>query len=592
MALTPGTLIGAYRIESAIAAGGMGEVYLAADTRLDSRPVAIKFLLRALDSEEARHRFRREVNALSVLSQHPHIVTVYEAGTFEGRDYLVTEYVDGGTLSTWARTERRSWRQVVELLTGVADALGTAHDAGILHRDIKPDNIFITKNGYAKLGDFGLAKVVEDTGKETRTVSLSPTRHDVIIGTIGYLSPEQARGAVLDARSDIFSFGIVLYEALSGRRPFGGATDLHVVEAVLNETPAPLGDEVPPELRAIVEKALEKDPADRYQSMRDFVVDLRRVGRNTGVASTTAARPAPRPRRDWIPVAVAAVVLLAVAAFWWRARSGGDDALASRPEIRSIAVLPLQSLSPDPNDEYFSDGMTEQLISSLAQVRALKVISRTSVMQYKKTSKKLGDIAKELGADAIIEGSVRRADGRVRVTTQLIHVATDAHLWAKDFDHDFSDILMLQSEIAEAIVREIRVQVTPEEANRLATSRPVNPKAYDLYMLGRYHYWQGNPASWKQSVAELEEAVRLQPDYAPAQASLSAAWTLGRDLLFTQSEGPRREAAQKAIELDPTLAEGYAALAGIEFDEWDWAGTLAAYEKAYALNPSAIEVCG
>jgi eukaryotic-like serine/threonine-protein kinase len=592
MALAAGALIGAYRIESAIAAGGMGEVYLATDTRLDSRPVAIKFLLRALDSEEARHRFRREVSALSALSQHPHIVTVHEAGAFDGREYLVTEYVDGGTLSTWARGEKRNWRQVVELLIGVADALATAHDAGILHRDIKPENILLTKNGYAKLGDFGLAKVIEDGGKETRTVSMSPTRHGVILGTIGYLSPEQARGAALDARSDIFSFGIVLYEALSGRRPFGGATDLHVVEAVLNDTPAPLGDEVPPELRAIVEKALEKDPADRYQSMRDFVVDLRRVGRNTGVASTTSVTPAPRPRRGLIVPTVAAVALLAAVGLWWRAQGGGADGVTSQPEIRSIAVLPLQSLSPDPDDEYFSDGMTEQLISSLAQVRALKVISRTSVMQYKKTTKKLGDIARELGADAIIEGSVRRADGRVRVTTQLIHAASDAHLWAKDFDHDFSDILMLQSEIAEAIVREIRVQVTPDEARRLATSRSVDPKAYDLFMLGRYHYWQSNPASWKQAVSELEEAVRLEPKYAPAQASLAQAWSQGRDLLFTQSEGPRREAAEKAIELDPLLAEGYAALAGIKFDDWDWDGSLAAYGKAYELNPESIDVCG
>ena len=592
MALAAGTLIGAYRIESVIAAGGMGEVYRATDTRLDSRPVAIKFLLRALDSDEARHRFRREVSALSALSQHPHIVTVHEAGTFEGREYLVTEFVDGGTLNTWAHSEKRTWRQVVELLVGVADALATAHDAAILHRDIKPDNILITKNGYAKLGDFGLAKVVEDAGKETRTVSMSPTRHGVIIGTIGYLSPEQARGAALDTRSDIFSFGIVLYETLSGRRPFGGATDLHVVEAVLNDTPAPLGDDVPPELRAIVEKALEKDPADRYQSMRDFVVDLRRVGRNTGVASTTSVRPAPRPRRGWIVASVAAVALLAAAGLWWRAQGGNAGPALSQPEIRSIAVLPLQSLSPDPNDEYFSDGMTEQLISSLAQVRALKVISRTSVMQYKKTTKKLGDIAKELGADAIIEGSVRRADGRVRVTTQLIHAASDAHLWAKDFDHDFSDVLMLQSEIAEAIVREIRVQVTPDEVTRLAKSRPVDPKAYDLFMLGRYHYWQSNPSSWKQSVAELEEAVRLQPDYAPAQASLALAWSQGRDLLITQAEGPRREAAQKAIELDPSLAEGYSAVASIKFDDWDWEGTLRAYEKAYELNPSAIDVCG
>jgi eukaryotic-like serine/threonine-protein kinase len=591
MPLSPGTLIGAYRIESAIAAGGMGEVYLATDTRLDSRPVAIKFLLRALDSDEARHRFRREVSALSALSQHPHIVTVHEAGTFDGREYLVTEFVDGGTLSTWTRSEKRTWRHVVELLIGTADALATAHDAGILHRDIKPDNILITKNGYAKLGDFGLAKVVEDAGKETRTVSMSPTRHGVILGTIGYLSPEQARGAALDARSDIFSFGIVLYEALSGKRPFGGATDLHVVEAVLNETPAPLSEEIPLELRGVVEKALEKNPADRYQSMRDFVVDLRRVGRNTGVASTTAARPAPRPRRGWLLAGAAAVALIAIAGLWWRA-TGRESAGALPSTIRSIAVLPLNNLSGEASEDYFSDGMTEQLISSLAQVRALKVISRTSVMQYKNTSKNLTEIGRELGVDAIIEGSVRRAGGRVRVTAQLIHAASDAHLWAKDFDHDFSDVLKLQAEVADAIVREIRVQVTPDEASRLAASRPVNPKAYDLFMLGRYHYWQSNPTSWKQAIAELEDAVRLQPDYAPAQASLAQAWNQGRDLLFTQSEGPRREAAQKAIDLDPTLAEGYAALAGIKFDEWDWAGTLDAYEKAYALNPSAIDVCG
>ena len=349
MALAPGTLIGAYRIESAIAAGGMGEVYLATDTRLDSRPVAIKFLLRALDSEEARHRFRREVSVLSALSQHPHIVTVHEAGAFDGREYLVTEYVDGGTLSTWARGEKRTWRQVVELLIGVADALATAHDAGILHRDIKPDNILLTKNGYAKLGDFGLAKVIEDGAKETRTVSMSPTRHGVILGTIGYLSPEQARGAALDARSDIFSFGIVLYEALSGRRPFGGATDLHVVEAVLNDAPAPLSEEIPPELRGVVEKALEKDPADRYQSMRDFVVDLRRVGRSTGMASTTALKAAPRPRRGWRLAGIAAAALIVVAGFWWQA-TGRESAVTS-PTIRSIAVLPLDNLSGEASEE-------------------------------------------------------------------------------------------------------------------------------------------------------------------------------------------------------------------------------------------------
>jgi eukaryotic-like serine/threonine-protein kinase len=588
MALDTGTLVGAYRIESAIAVGGMGEVYRATDTRLN-RPVAVKFLLRSLEGDEARHRFQREVSALSALN-HPHIITVHEAGSFDGRDFLVTEYVDGGTLSTWARVENRSWRQVVELLVGVADALATAHDAGILHRDIKPDNILVARNGYAKLGDFGLAKRTDYGAHETRTVSGSPTRLGMIVGTIEYLSPEQARGAVLDSRSDIFSFGIVLYELLSGRRPFTGSTDLHVVEAVLHETPPPLGDEIPFELRGVVEKALEKDPSDRYQSMRDFVVDLRRLTRHTDVAATVG-KPAPRPGRLGLLAGVAAVAVIAGVGLWWGLRNS-EGAAVSSPQIRSIAVLPLDNLSADASEEYFSDGMTEQLISSLAQVRALRVISRTSVMQYKKSPKNLTEIARELGADAIIEGSVRRVGGRVRVTAQLIHAASDAHLWAQDFDHDFSDVLKLQAEVADAIVRQIKVQVTPEEANQLNASRPVNPKAYELFMLGRYHYWQRTPDNWKKSVEELEQAVRLQPDYAPAHAALSMAFSQGRDLLFTQSEGSRRQAAQKAIELDPLLAEAHAALAGIKFDDWDWDDTLVEFQKAFELNPESIDVCG
>jgi serine/threonine protein kinase/Tfp pilus assembly protein PilF len=589
MPLGPGTLIGSYRVESAIGAGGMGEVYRATDTRLN-RPVALKFLLRALDGDQARDRFRREVRAISALN-HPHIVTVHEAGEADGRDYLVTEFVDGGTLAAWARAEHRTWRQVVELLVGVADALATAHEASILHRDIKPDNILVARNGYAKLADFGLAKMTASAVDATRSAAASPTRHGVILGTIGYISPEQARGAQLDARSDIFSFGIVLYEMLSGRRPFTGETDVHVIEAVLRETPRPLDDDIPQALRGIVEKALEKDPADRYQSMRDLVVDLRRLTRHTAEVPS-ALRPSTR-RVPWVALtAVAAIVLLAGAsAAWLRGGATVNPMPASAP-IQSIAVLPLQNLSGDPNEEYFSDGMTEQLISSLAQVHALKVISRTSMMRYKGTDKLMSDIGRELDVDAIIEGSVRRVGGRVRVTAQLISAASDTHLWAKDFDHEFSDILMLQAEIADAIVREIRIQVTPDEAGRLSAVRTVSPEAYDKYMLGRYHLWQGNPESWKQAIAEFEEVIRLQPDYAPAHAALALAWSGGRSLAYTQSEGSMRASAQRAIELDPTLAEGHAALAEQKFDDWDWQGTIDEYEKAMALNPVSVDVCG
>jgi serine/threonine protein kinase/tetratricopeptide (TPR) repeat protein len=589
MPLSPGTQVGSYRVESAIGVGGMGEVYRATDTGLN-RPVALKFLLRSLDGDDARDRFRREVRAVSALN-HPHIVTVHDAGEFDGRQYLVTEFVDGGTLTAWARAETRTWRQSVELLVGVADALATAHDAGILHRDIKPDNILVARNGYAKLADFGLAKMTVEAGDVTRTAAGSPTRHGVILGTIDYMSPEQARGAQLDARSDIFSFGIVLYEVLSGRRPFAGETDLHVIEAVLRETPRPLSEDIPPALRGIVDKALEKEPADRYQSMPDLVVDLRRLARHSAEVPSTL-RPQPR-RVPWaaIAAAVAVVLMVGAAAAWWRETATGTGTAAPLP-IRSIAVLPLQNLSGDPNDEYFSDGMTEQLISSLAQVHALRVISRTSIMRYKGTDKRMPDIGRELGADAIIEGSVRRVGGRVRVTAQLIRAASDAHVWAKDFDHDFSDVLMLQAEIADAIVREIKIQVTPEEAARLSSARTVSPEGYDKYMLGRYYYWQGNPDSWKRSITELEEAIRLQPDYAPAHASLAMALLSGRDLGYTQSEGLMRTAARRAIELDPSLAEGHAALAGQKFDDWDWQGTVDEYEKAMALNPVSVDVCG
>ena len=347
------------------------------------------------------------MSALAALN-HPHIVTVHEAGQFEGRDYLVTEFVDGGTLGMWARAETRTWRQVVEVLTGVADALSTAHDAGILHRDIKPENVLVARNGYAKLADFGLAKVTDHPSSDAQTATGSPSRVGVILGTIDYLSPEQAKGAALDVRSDVFSFGIVLYEMLSGRRPFIGETDLHVIDAVLRDTPPPLGENVPIELRGVVEKALEKDPADRYQSMRDLVVDLRRLSRHSTVASTQA-QPRPVSRKAAAFAALAALVLLAGAGGWWR---GSFTRSAAMAPIRSIAVLPMDNLSADASEEYFSDGMTEELISNLAQVHALKVISRTSVMRYKKTTKQLPEIARELGADAIIEGSVRRVGGR------------------------------------------------------------------------------------------------------------------------------------------------------------------------------------
>jgi serine/threonine protein kinase/Tol biopolymer transport system component len=311
--ITPGAQIGPYKIEGLLGAGGMGEVFRALDTRLN-RPVAIKFLSAELADTAARRRFQREAQMASSLN-HPHILTVHDAGDFEGRQYLVTEFVDGGTLNTWAKHERRTWRQTVELLAGVADGLATAHASGILHRDIKPANILVAKNGYAKLADFGLAKLQEPADPQgTRTLTEGGTRPGLLMGTIPYMSPEQASGGAVDSRSDIFSFGIVLYESLGGQRPFTGATDLEVLQKVIHSTPPPLPETVPAGLRSVVEKALESDPADRYQSMRELAVDLRRMIRQK-VADHRAPVVVVPKRYAWLPWALMAILVAGLAAW-------------------------------------------------------------------------------------------------------------------------------------------------------------------------------------------------------------------------------------------------------------------------------------
>ncbi len=319
MALTSGTRLGVYEIATQIGTGGMGEVYQARDTRLN-RPVAIKFLSSQIADESARRRFQQEARMASALN-HPHIVTVHEVGEFDGQQYLVTEFVDGGTLGEWAQTEPRSWQQIVDLLVGVSDGLAAAHAAGILHRDIKPANILVSKSGYAKLADFGLAKLDEFANPETVTPTITAyTRPGAIIGTIPYMSPEQASGKALDARSDIFSFGVVLYELLAQRRPFRGTTDLEILQAIVHGTPEPLAVAVPYELRLLVEKALEKDPAERYQTMRDVVIDLKRIQRHSGAAEHALARherSTPWHRARWaIAGGIATAVLIALAVTW------------------------------------------------------------------------------------------------------------------------------------------------------------------------------------------------------------------------------------------------------------------------------------
>ena len=579
--LKAGTQLGVYRIDSVLGEGGMGTVYRALDTKLN-RPVAVKVLSNELADASARRRFQREAQMASSLN-HPHILTVYDAGELDGRQYLVTEFVDGGTLKDWVRTQKRTWREIVELLIGVADGLATAHAAGILHRDVKPQNVLVTKSGYAKLADFGLAKLGEPSTPdgETRTLTEGITQPGLVVGTVSYMSPEQAAGQSVDARSDVFSFGVLLYEMLAGQRPFVGSSNLEVLQAIVHVTPQHLGTEIPLAGRRVVEKALEKKPENRYQTMQEMVVDLRRLLRQ-GVETEAGAN------QTWKWAAAAVLALAALAAWKYWPSSGVQ-------RYRTIAVLPLQNLSGDPNQEAFSDGTTEALISDLSQIHSLAVISRTSVMRYKGSTKPIREIAREIPADAFVTGSWQRTGGRVRITAQLINASTERNVWAQAYERDNADVLGLEDEVAQAIAREIKAEITPQEAKLLASAKSVNPAAYDEFLLGRYLSWRTGPEDYKQSIAHFERAVQIDPNYAPAHAGLSMAWTMrfGSSYVgFSEAEGPARAGAVRALQLDPDLAEAHAASAHVDsvFD-WDWASAEKSFRRALELNPDSLETC-
>jgi serine/threonine protein kinase/tetratricopeptide (TPR) repeat protein len=590
-----------YEVRSLIGAGGMGQVFLADDTRL-GRKVALKILPPAFTGDPVRiRRFEQEAKAASALNQ-PNILTIHEIGETDGCHFIVSEYVEGETLRQMIKNGELTYGAMLDVAIQVASALSAAHAAGIIHRDIKPENVMVRPDGLVKVLDFGLAKLsgtqLPSTNPQSSTLAELSTESGVVMGTVSYMSPEQARGQKVDARSDLFSLGVVLYEMLAGRRPFEGATMSDTIAALLTAEPPPLRQhfaEAPAGLERVVGKCLAKDREDRYQSAEELIAELKkfRGGSETKGDSARRVDEVARPKfalRRWSVVAALAVILI-VGLIWFL--SSRRASTVQPDQIKSLAVLPLENLSGDPAQEYFADGMTETLISNLSQVRALRVIARTSVMRFKESRKPLAEIARELNVEALIEGSVQRDGGRVKITARLIRAVDETLLRSFVYERELADVLGLQSDVARAVTNEIRIQVTEEVRARLASARRVIPEAHEAYLLGRYHLRRQNEADLKLAIGHFERAIQLDAGYAAAWATLSVAW-LQRGIWgatpFREAEQPARQAAVKALELDAGSAEGYTSLAMLKHRyNWDWAGAELDFRRAIEIDPGSVE---
>ena len=588
MTLIPGTRLGPYEILAPLGVGGMGEVYRASDSRL-GRDVAVKVVSNHMSGDPVvLSRFQREARVVASLS-HPNIVALHDVGTENGVAFAVMELLEGEPLDRHIGRDGIPWRQALHIAASIAEALACAHDRGIVHRDLKPANIFVTQDGLVKVLDFGLAgRDPFRVGSQVPTVP-GETQPGVVLGTIGYMSPEQVRGEPAEPRSDIFSLGCVLYEMLSGRRPFEGGTAPEVQAAILRDEPKSVADagRVPSEVSAVVQRCLEKRPEHRFQSARDLAFALRQNRQTAGTRAIESPAREPLTRRVAFALAATGVTVLTVGSWFslhQRSAAAGDG-------IRSLAVLPLSDLSPDRGQEYFADGMTEELTTRLAKMGTWRITSRTSVMGYRGTVKKIAVIARELGVDAIVEGSVIREGTRLRISAQLIDGRTDRHLWADSYEREMQSVLSLQNEIALAIARQVGLTLTPEANEKLtAASRPVLPAAFEAYVRGRHAWDKRTEADLREAIRQFQSSIDADPTYAPAYAGLADSYgQLGYGSYVPPEESfpLARAAATRALELDPTLAEAHASLgyASMYYD-WNFQKAEAEYRRAIDLNPN------
>ena len=577
MSLEVGSRLGHYDVTALIGEGGMGEVYKGTDTRL-GRTVAIKVLPEHVASDpDLKRRFEREARTVAALN-HPHICTLYDIGTQDGIDFLVMEYLDGETLAQRLEKGALPLDQALAVAIEIADALDKAHRQGIVHRDLKPGNIMLTQAG-AKLLDFGIAARLASAELETMTRSTATLAETgEIAGTLPYMAPEVLRGEAPNARSDLWALGVVLHEMLAGSRPFTGSSIVALTSAIQLDDPPGLPARVTPSVRRIVRRCLAKDVNHRYQGAGEVCVALE-TARSTSWDGAAASASVPESRRQIrsqhrvarLVAAVSVVMLIVFALVWWmRTPVMETDGV---PQVDSIAVLPLANLSADPAEDFFADGMTEALIGDLSKVGSLTVISRTSVMQYRETTRSLPEIAEDLGVDAVVEGSVQRVGDRVRITARLINAADQRSLWTESYERATQDVLTLQSEMARTIAEQVQARLTPEEEARLTGPHPIDPEIHNLYLLGRYSARTTDPESIERGIEYLQEATRRDPMFAMGFAGLAHAYYEldifgGGGGLGAHAEEVRA-AARRALELDSELAEAHLTLATVR-NSYDW----------------------